>query len=119
MVAKMDGEKFWWNITGDEKLEINSEDVEDSDFGHNAIVAIYGSNEYPIEYQESIIQAVEFTSDDEGVAMVLVIGDGTLSIVGLATGTTHIQVARIAGTWAPRRPNIPALIVTPLEVVVS
>lgn len=61
---------------------------------------------------------LDFTIDDDTVAS-LDAGAGVLTIGGLLAGSTDIQVARKAGTVAPRLPSAPALNVTPLTVTVT
>lgn len=61
---------------------------------------------------------IEYTSSDEGVATVDYEGD-ELKIVAVSAGTVTLTPSRVAGTWATRRPNIDALVTTPIEVTVS
>jgi hypothetical protein len=61
---------------------------------------------------------VEFTSDDEDVATVVIAG-GALLITGIAAGTATISAARVAGSYSPRLPDIPALIELPSSISVT
>lgn len=76
-----------------------------------------GSNGYALE-GEDVGCLLDFTIDDDTVAS-LDVAEGVLIVEGLQAGSTTIQVARKAGTVAPRIPAAPALLVTPLTVTVT
>jgi hypothetical protein len=44
---------------------------------------------------------------------------GKIQVTAGASGSATIQVARVAGTFAPRRPEVPALVVDPSFPVVT
>jgi hypothetical protein len=81
------------------------------------IVTAEGSNGYPIE-GANVGCLLDFSIDDDTVAS-LEVGEGVLTLQGLQAGSTTVQVARKAGTVAPRLPDAPALLVTPLTVTVT
>lgn len=61
---------------------------------------------------------LEFSSNDVGVSAILV-GDGTLTVSGVASGTTTISVERTQLSHAVRLPDIADLVVTDPTVEVS
>lgn len=61
---------------------------------------------------------VEFSSDDEDVAVVNIVA-GNLVITGLQAGTATISAARVADSYAPRAPDIADLIELPSSISVT
>jgi len=72
-----------------------------------------------VEDFAGIQELLEFTSSDEGVATVAVSEEGTMRVTGVAAGTATISVERKDYTVAPRRPDVPDIVVTDPTVQVS
>jgi len=87
--------------------------------GETAILTptLVTSNLQTIVNGTAIESLMNFASDDEAVASVVLQEDGTLSITALKAGSANISGAREADTWAPRRPPVDALVITPVVTV--
>jgi len=94
-------------------LAVNVAESED------VLITIYGTNDIQITDQERLTNLLEFTSADESIAQAEGTIDGGISVSGVSAGSTTITITRKDCTWAPRRPEIAALISTPLTVNVS
>lgn len=97
----------------EDTMSMNVGDTEELD------VSLEGSNDQPIEGFQPIHALVEFVSSDLNVATVELTTEGKLSISGIGVGSATITASRLAGTSAPRRPSIPALVATAIAVTVS
>lgn len=82
-------------------------------------IALTGCNDQEITGFQPIDVLVEFVSSDTAVATVELTTEGKLSITGVGVGSATITASRIAGTNAPRRPDIPDLITPTLPVTVT
>jgi hypothetical protein len=81
-------------------------------------VSAQTSNGYLLE-AANLGAFLEFSITDDTVAELTVLEGGALRLRGLQAGSTDIQVARVAGSLAPRLPAAPSLIVSPLIVTVT
>jgi len=72
-------------------------------------VTALSSGMVPIEGQVDLGIFFLFTTGDENVATVEITEDGTLLVRGVAGGSTTVEVERVPGTYAPRRPEVPDL----------
>ena len=76
-------------------------------------VAALSSGLTDIEGQTELDKFLAFTTADNGIATVGVTEDGKLLVVGVAAGATTLEAARVAGTYAPRRPAVSDLELDP------
>jgi len=77
------------------------------------------SNGLILEVGADVTRFLRFSSSDESVATVEVTEDAKLLVHGISAGTATVEVARVAGTWAPRRPSLPDVLATPPTVEVA
>lgn len=96
---------------GTDTLGVALEDTEE------LTLAVTGSNDQVIAAQEALEALLEFSVDDDSIALVKLNADGNLLVTGLAVGVTTLSVARISGTYAPRVPAVPGLITAPSATV--
>lgn len=61
---------------------------------------------------------IEFSIDDEDVAALSIVS-GNLVITGLKAGPATVTAARVDGSYAPRAPDVPALIELPSSISVT
>jgi hypothetical protein len=76
-------------------------------------VEIAASNSQPISGSAALNALLEFTSSDTSKATVLVTSEGKLLVTAIASGAATIQAARVIGSFAPRRPDVPNLVIAP------
>lgn len=81
------------------------------------VPTVTGSNDQPIAGGNAIRSLVEFLVDDESIIAAELLDDGTLRVTGIAPGTANITASRVDDTWAPRRPPIDDLVITPVTQV--
>lgn len=81
---------------------------------------ITGSNTQELDNQYAQ-QFIDFTVADPTIVGIAIASDGTLTISGLAPGSTTLTAARSGtnSTYVPRRPDIPDLVVTPVVITVT
>lgn len=77
------------------------------------------SNLQPISGKETLTTLLTVTSSDITKMTVGFNDSGNIQVTGVAVGTATIQVARVVGTFAPRRPEVPTLVVAPSSPVVT
>jgi hypothetical protein len=77
------------------------------------------SNGLGLEEVADVIRFLRFYSSDEAVASVEVIEGPKIRVTGIAVGSATVEVERVAGTWAPRRPAVSDILVTPPAVEVT
>lgn len=76
-------------------------------------VAIEASNYQPIAGKASLSALLTFSSSDPAKMSVDMTSEGKLLITGLAAGSAQVQVERVVGTYAPRRPEVSSLTILP------
>lgn len=82
-------------------------------------VVVTLSNTQQVMDLRTMGQLLDFSSSDPEVLDVIFSGATTISIRGVAGGSADIQVERKPSSYAPRRPDVSPLIVTPPTVVVT
>jgi len=82
-------------------------------------VELESSNLQPLSGKKVLDALLVFTSSDPAKAVVGVDNDGKLQITAVAAGVVTIQVERVVGSFAPRRPAVAALIVAPSAPTVT
>ena len=88
-------------------------------FAETVDLTVTSSNGQPLDEGAVINQLVEFESQDEAVALVELDEEGNLLITAVGVGSTTIEVTRKDDTNATRRPDLPAIVVTPVTVNVT
>jgi co-chaperonin GroES (HSP10) len=82
-------------------------------------VALTSSNYQPVSGTAALNTLVEFTSSDPAIATVAVAATGALLVRAISAGAASIQASRVVGSFAPRRPAVPDLIISPASPVVT
>jgi hypothetical protein len=76
-------------------------------------LALETSNVQPVTSYQELQGLLVFTIGDLTLASVGVTPEGKLLISGIAAGATTLEVTRVVGTYAPRRPEVADLIILP------
>ena len=92
-------------------------------------VAIGQTAELELELEASNYQAISgraaldalltVTSSDITKATAVFNDAGKIQVLGVGAGSASIQVARVVGTFAPRRPEVAALVIAPSSPIVT
>lgn len=82
-------------------------------------VELESSNLQPLSGKEVLDALLEFTSSDPTVVTVTVNDSGKVQVTAVKAGVVTIQVARVAGSFAPRRPEVAALVIAPSAPTVT
>lgn len=83
-------------------------------------LVLESSNLQPDLEGKGVVEALlDFTVDDEDIAEVTVTDEGNLAVRGLVAGVTNLQVDRVVGTVAPRRPVLADIVVSPASLTIT
>lgn len=82
-------------------------------------VVVTTSSGVTITDRAALAALLEFTPSDAALFSVSIVDDSTIRVTGIAAGSGTIQVARVVDSFAPRRPAVSAITVTPPAVAVS
>lgn len=82
-------------------------------------VVVTTSSGVAVTDRAALAALLEFTPSDAALFSVSLVDDATIRVTGVAAGSGTIQVARVADSFAPRRPAPSAITVTPPTVAVS
>lgn len=82
-------------------------------------VELESSNLQAISGKEALVALLEFTMSDIAVASVVINDAGNLQVSAIAAGSAILQTARVVGSFAPRRPEVAALVIAPSAPVIT
>lgn len=82
-------------------------------------VELTASNGQPITGVVALNALLVFASSDPTIALASVGSNGTLVIKALRAGSVTVQASRVVGSFAPRRPEVPDLVIAPSVLTVT